>query len=290
MVFTLRPSTSPPQFAPGRPGSQLPVEVCVLYVGDRTPTSAGPADQFLGANNDFSGTCGDVCGRRRGHPLTPPDLTHIDTWLFDLDHTLYPPTAPVLRLVEDRIRDYMTDLTGLPSDEAWALQKRYLDEYGGAVAGLVKHHDVDPHAFLAFVHDVSLESLSPEPALQAALARLPGRRLVFTNGSQAHAERVLEALALTALIDDVFHTEAAGMIMKPDPRAFAALIAAHAVTPTTTCFFEDRVDNLRPAAALGMTTVLVGENAQASTARFVDHRTAALAGFLTSARVRDAYP
>src|SRR6202000_2990787 len=91
------------------------------------------------------------------------DLTHIDTWLFDLDHTLYPPSFPILRLVEARIRDYMTRLTGLPSDEAWALQKRYLADYGGAVAGLVKHHDADPHEFLHYVHDVPLDEGDPDP-------------------------------------------------------------------------------------------------------------------------------
>ncbi len=215
------------------------------------------------------------------------DLTHIDTWLFDLDHTLYPPSFPILRDVEVRIRDYMTDLTGLPSDEAWALQKRYLADYGGAVAGLVKHHDVDPHAFLAYVHDVPLDEVHPDPALNAALARLTGRRLVFTNGSQAHAERVLKKLELDTLFDDVFHTEAAGLIMKPDPRAFDALIAAHAITPDTTAFFEDRADNLKPARALGMTTILVdhGLSDGASTEPFVQHRTASLAAFLDAAKV-----
>jgi len=219
--------------------------------------------------------------------VTEVDLTHIDTWLFDLDHTLYPPTFPILRLVEAKIRDYMTDLTGLPPDDAWALQKRYLDDYGGAVAGLVKHHDVDPHDFLAYVHDVPLDSLVPAPALKAALARLPGRRLVFTNGSQRHAERVLEKLELTALFAEVFHTEAAGMVMKPDPRAFQALIAAHAIIPAASAFFEDRADNLKPAAALGMTTILVGGHAAASTEPYVQHRTAELAAFLDAALVKD---
>ncbi len=213
------------------------------------------------------------------------DLTHIDTWLFDLDHTLYPPSFPILRRVEARIRDYMTTLTGLAPDAAWALQKRYLADYGGAVAGLVKHHRVDPHDFLAYVHDVPLDDVYPDPPLKRALARLPGRRLVFTNGSEHHAERVLEVLELAALFDEVFHTEAAGMVMKPDPRAFDALIAAHAVTPGTTAFFEDRAENLKPAAALGMTTVLVGDHAATSTEPFVQHRTATLAAFLDAAEV-----
>ncbi len=217
------------------------------------------------------------------------DLTHIDTWLFDLDNTLYPPSTGYILAIEERIKQYFMRLTGLPGEEAWALQKRYLDEHGSAVPGLVAHHDIDPHEFLRDVHDVPLDILSPDPDLRTALARLPGRRLVFTNGSQWHAERVLERLAIADLFDEVFHTEAAGLISKPDPRAFDALIRAHAVTPANTAFFEDRAVNLKPAAALGMTTVLVGDHAMegdASTESFVQHRTASLTAFLNAAEVR----
>lgn len=216
-----------------------------------------------------------------------PDLSRIDTWLFDLDHTLYPPTAPVLRLVEQRIKDYMTRLTGLPPEEAWALQKSYLAQYGGAVAGLIEHHQVDIAAFMAEVHDVPLDGVTPDPALKAALARLPGRRLVFTNASAWHAERLLAKLDLTSVFDEVFHTEAAGYVMKPDRRAFQALIDAHAVSPATTAFFEDRADNLQTAKALGMTAVLVRPDAADNTDPFVDHRTDDLTGFLESARVME---
>jgi len=218
------------------------------------------------------------------------DLRHVDTWLFDLDHTLYPPTTPVLRLVEARIKDYMARLTGLPPDEAWALQKSYLTRYGGAVAGLIEHHDVDIDAFMAEIHDVPIDSVEPDPALKAALERLPGRRLVFTNASARHAERMLERLEIADLFSDVFHTEAAGYVMKPDPRAFDLLLAAHAVPPATTAFFEDRADNLEPAAALGMSTVLVGPHAVDDQNAFVQHRTSLLAPFLASAQVSETRP
>ncbi len=216
------------------------------------------------------------------------DLRHIDTWLFDLDNTLYPPETGYLKLIEARILAYFMRLTGLPANEAWALQKRYLEEGGTATAGLVAHHDADPHAFMAEVHDVPLDSLTPDPALRTALERLPGQRLVFTNGSAWHAERVLERLGIADQFNDVFHTEAAGLIAKPDPRAFDALLKAHDIAPRTTAFFEDRAVNLAPAAALGMTTVLVGAHAAASTEAFVHHRTAALAPFLMAARTQEA--
>ena len=222
-------------------------------------------------------------------PGVGADLTHVDTWLFDLDNTLYPPSSGYLLAIEERIKQYFMRLTGLPGEEAWALQKRYLVEGGSAVPGLIAHHNADPHEFLRDVHDAPLELLSPDPELRRALARLPGRRLVFTNGSEWHAERVLERLAIADLFDEVFHTEAAGMIAKPDPRAFDALIRAHAVTPATTAFFEDRAVNLQPAAALGMTTVLVGDHAfdtDASTEPYVQHRTHSLTDFLNAAEIR----
>ncbi len=214
------------------------------------------------------------------------DLTHIDTWLFDLDNTLYPPSSGYIELIEERIRQYFMRLTGLPSDEAWAVQKRYLDEHGSAVPGLIAHHDADPHDFLRDVHDVPLDSLEPDDGLRQAIRRLPGRSLVFTNGSRWHAERVLGRLGLADLFQEVFHTEAAGLISKPDPRAFDALIRAHDVTPATTAFFEDRAVNLAPAAILGMTTVLVGDHAKASTEAYVQHRTASLTAFLNAASLK----
>ena len=214
-----------------------------------------------------------------------PDLTHVDTWLFDLDDTLYPSEAGFMRLIDARITAYTMRETGLARDEAHALQKRYLREHGTTLAGLMAHHDVDPHAFLADVHDVALDSLQRDPALLAALLRLPGRRLVFTNGSAVHAARVLDRLALTDAFDEVFALEAMGLTPKPSAQAFARLAQAHAVTPAATAFFEDSPVNLAPAAALGMTTVLVGPRAVEAGHGFVHHRAPALVPFLERARV-----
>lgn len=224
-------------------------------------------------------------------PSTPspsPDLTAITTWLFDLDDTLYPHGHGFMKAIERRIGEFVVRTTGLPFADAFALQKRYLAEHGTALGGLVAHHGVDPHVFVADVHDVPLDQLEPEPELRAAIARLPGRRLVFTNGSAWHAERVLRRLALDDLFEDVFHAEAADFKAKPHPDAFAGLIARHAIDPRVTAFFDDRERNLSPGAELGMTTVLVGPDALSSRAPFVHHRTSALASFLNAARVSGA--
>ena len=216
------------------------------------------------------------------------DLAGISVWLFDLDNTLYPVEAEFMGLIEKRMTAFVARQTGLPSDQAYALQKKYLQEHGTTLAGLMAEHGVEPAAFLDDVHDVALDGLTPDPALHAALGRLPGRRLVFTNGDARHAERVLDRLAIADRFEAVFHIADALYVPKPHPDTFARMIAVHDVDPKIAAFFEDSEKNLAPAAALGMTTVLVGPHAAASTAPFVHHRTRHLAPFLAAARVKES--
>ena len=219
--------------------------------------------------------------------MSGADLSHVDTWLFDLDNTLYPLETGLGVDISERITDYVERLTGLPRAEARTLQKRYLAEHGLTLRGLMLNHDVDPDAFHAVFADLPLAALSREPALIAAIGRLPGRRLVFTNADAGHAGRVLARLGLEGLFHAVFHIESAGFTPKPDRVAFERLIAAHGVAPATTAFFEDSVSNLRTAAEFGMTTVLVGLGAEANADAFVDFRAPSLAAFLAGARVKE---
>lgn len=214
------------------------------------------------------------------------DLRHVDTWLFDLDNTLYPAESGFMAAIVDRMTDFVERVTGLPREEAFRLQKTYLAEHGLTLKGMMLNHGVDPAEFHAIFHDMSLEALAHDADLLAALQRLPGRRLIFTNADEVHAERVLKHLGLDHLFDDVFHIGSAGYEPKPSHEAFARIGAAHGIDPAVTAFFEDSERNLAPAADLGMTTVLVGPHAAASTAPFVHHRTDKLAPFLTGAHLR----
>lgn len=216
------------------------------------------------------------------------DLTHVDTWLFDLDNTLYPAESGFMAAIVDRMTDYVQRVTGLPRDEAFKLQKTYLAEHGLTLKGMMLNHGVDPAEFHAIFHDLSLEALAHDPALLAALARLPGRRLIFTNADDLHARRVMAHLGLDVLFDDVFHIGSAGYQPKPSPEAFRRMDEAHGIDPAVTAFFEDSERNLEPAAELGMTTVLVGAHAAQSTAPYIHHRTQHLAPFLNAARLKEA--
>ncbi len=219
--------------------------------------------------------------------LAGPDLRHVEVWLFDLDNTLYPADSGFMGLIEVRMTDFVARETGLPRAEARALQKKYLHEHGATLAGLMAYHGVDPERFMDEVHDVSLDGLTPDPALDTALARLPGRRLVFTNGDRRHADRVLERLGLAERFEAVFHIASADYVPKPNPATFARMAREHGVDPAVAVFFEDSAKNLAPAAAMGMTTVLVGAHAQASTEAFVHFRTPTLTPFLNAARVKE---
>ena len=213
------------------------------------------------------------------------DLSNVDTWIFDLDNTLYPPETEFMALIDSRITEFVMAETGLAFDDARTLQLRFLNDHGTTLAGMMGQYGIDPYRFLDEVHDVSHDRLSPDPQLREALSRLQGRRLVFTNGSARHAERVLESLALSDLFDDVFHLEAADLTPKPRPGSYASLMRTHNVTPTTSCFFEDNAKNLAPAAELGMVTVLVGPHAFDEPGDFIHHRARALAPFLASITV-----
>jgi putative hydrolase of the HAD superfamily len=218
------------------------------------------------------------------------DLTHIDTWLFDLDNTLYPAEAAFMSLIEGRMTAFVARQVGLPRDEAYALQKHYLHAHGTTLAGLMAEHGVDPAAFLGEVHDVSMDSLVPDPALRAALAALPGRRLVFTNGDEPHAIKVLAKLQLDDLFEDTFHIGLADYIPKPSLKTFALMMERHAIRPERTVFFEDSPRNLPPAFDLGMTTVLVGAGAPQTDYPYVHFTTDNLAAFLAAAHVQETRP
>ena len=217
-----------------------------------------------------------------------PDLRHVDIWIFDLDNTLYPIECEYMALIEGRMTDFVMRQTGLDREAARTLQKGYYHEHGTTLAGLMANHGVDPKAFLDEVHEVSMDRLVPDPELRAAIARLPGRRLVFTNGGALHAERVLDRLNLNDLLEDTFHLESADFTPKPALSSYKAMIAKHGVDPRRSAFFEDTEKNLKPPHELGMTTILVGPKAEASTSEFVHHRARHLTPFLNAALLREA--
>jgi putative hydrolase of the HAD superfamily len=212
-------------------------------------------------------------------------LSDVADWIFDLDNTLYPARCNLFAQVDRRIGQFIEGRLGLDPVMARQLQKRYFHEHGTTLAGLMAHHAVDPEAFLSFVHDIDVTPVPPSPALDAVLKRLPGRKFIFTNGSTAHADRVTQRLGVSHHFDGVFDIIAADYRPKPDPATYDRLIRRHGIDPSKAAMIEDLPRNLRPAAALGMTTVLVltGEEWAETDAAgdHIHHVTDDLIGWLT---------
>ena len=209
------------------------------------------------------------------------DLCHVDTWVFDLDDTLYPREQGIMSLVQARINAFMMDAVGLPSDEARVLQRQFLTEYGTSLAGLMANYAVDPAKFLREVHDVPLDSLEPSPRLAEVLAALPGRKFVLTNGARFHAARVMDRIGISALFDGVFAIEDMDLTPKPAPSTYRHFIQRFGIDPHRAVFFEDTPRNLEPARSLGMTTVLIGDGHGHEIGQWVDHSAPDLLDFLT---------
>jgi len=180
-------------------------------------------------------------------------------FVFDLDNTLYPPHVNLWRLVDARIERYVGDRLGVDPPTAVRVRKDYLREFGTTLQGLMHHHGVSPDEYLSFVHDVPIPDIvPPRPDLREMLASLPGRRVVFTNGSEEYASRVLAALGVPDLMDGIYGIEFMEYVAKPASYPYAKLLSANGTDPRETLFCEDIRENLRPARELGMFTVWVG--------------------------------
>lgn len=197
---------------------------------------------------------------RRVAAMAASDLDpwSVEDWVFDLDNTLYPSSCGLFRQVDERIGAYIQRVLDLDPQGARGVQRRYYREHGSSLRGLMDHHGIDPGEFLDFVHDIDLSPVDPAPGLDAALGDLPGRKIVYTNGSSAHAARILERLGIARHFAAVFDIVAAEFRPKPQPAAYSALVENHGIDPGRAVMIEDLARNLTPAAALGMTTVLVG--------------------------------
>ena len=216
------------------------------------------------------------------------DLSHVSAWVFDMDDTLYPREQGLMQLVQARINAYVVEAVGLDPVSARVLQRQFLDEHGTTLAGLMANYTIDPDHFLHDVHDVPMDSLEPNPRLVEQLMRLPGRRLVFTNGARDYADRVLDRLGVTACFDGVFTIEDADLTPKPAPSTFRHFIERYGLDPHRTAFFEDTPRNLEPAKALGMATVLIGDGHGKPLGDHIDHIAPDLLDFLTDLTFTDA--
>lgn len=195
----------------------------------------------------------------------------VSVWIFDLDNTVYPPSARLFAQIETRMTDWVARMTGLAPAEADRLRADYWRDHGTTLAGLMAHHDIDPHEYLTHVHDIDFSSLTPDHDLNHAIHALPGQKIVHTNADKAYAQKVLCARGLTAF-EAVYGIEETGFHPKPDPRSYDAVLRLHGFQATNAVMFEDDPRNLMVPHSLGMRTVLVG-NGRHGPDEILDERT-----------------
>ena len=226
----------------------------------------------------------------------------VETWVFDLDNTLYPASCRLFDQIDKRMAEFISQTLKLDKVEAKRLQKTFFYEHGTTLRGLMTVYGIEPNAFLDYVHDIDHSPVNACPELARALERLPGRKLVFTNGTTYHAEKVLDRLGIKALVEDVFDIVHCGFIPKPQREPYLKLVQRAGIAPQKAAMFEDIARNLEPPHELGMTTVLVqssdntdGTIMNASIGNlletsFIDHVTQDLPAFLDEIGQRLAQP
>jgi len=220
--------------------------------------------------------------RRKGCPLGA-----VETWIFDLDNTLYPASCGLFPKVQARMNEYICNRLGVPMDAAKVLRAQYFRDHGTTMHGLMVVHRIDPHEFMAFVHDVDLECVPANPELVTALHGLSGRKLVYTNGSVPHAQNLLKHLGISDYFDDIFDIVASDFAPKPAMAALRLFVDRYGVRPEGALMVKDMAKNLAPAAKLGMTTAWIRTGVEWAAippdADYINYVVDDLAGFLAAA-------
>ena len=212
-------------------------------------------------------------------------FAHIETWIFDLDLTLYRPEADIMSQVRDRIALYVEKHFNIGSDEAHKIRHTYWKKYGTTLGGLMAENKVEPNGYLDFVHDVDMDLLRPDADLRRQIISLPGRKLIFTNADAPYAERVLVARGLDNLFEDIFDIHRMQHLPKPAAASYDSLCAQLDINPARALFVEDSAHNLVPAKVLGMTTIWVNHGTEAvssDTEQYIDQEIADLNDWLSS--------
>ncbi len=189
------------------------------------------------------------------------DFSHVETYIFDLDNTLYPADCHLFKQIDARMTRFIEETLLLPQEQARVLQKKYYAVYGTTLSGLMIEHDVKPHDFMDYVHDIDLSPVDENAALRTAIEGLPGKRYVFTNGSVRHAENVAGKIGILDLFDGIFDIEQADFRPKPHLETYQKFTERFGITPALSAMFEDMPENLKTAHDMGKTTVLVQSEA-----------------------------
>ena len=208
------------------------------------------------------------------------NFKHVENWVFDLDNTLYPPKVRLFDEIEFKMTAWISNKLKISTQKADELRKRYWKTYGTSLAGLMREYQIEPYEYLSYVHDISFQNLVKDPKLHARISSLPGRKIVYTNGTAAYAENVLGALGLSDLFECIYGVENADFYPKPERAAYEIIFKKDGLNPIKSAMFEDEYRNLNVPKKMGMKTVLVSPGPRSES--YLDYHTSNLVDFLTN--------
>jgi putative hydrolase of the HAD superfamily len=182
------------------------------------------------------------------------------TMIFDVDDTLYPPSTGIWEAIGVRIEQYMVEKVSIPIESASAERKRLFDTHGTTMRGLVAEYGIDDLDYLEYVHDIPINKyLSENVTLREILSQYPQRRIIFTNANNGHTSRVINALGIQDLFDQIVDIRSIKPWCKPQPEAFHKAFEIACIKDPESCvMIDDSLNNLLTAHELGMYTIRVG--------------------------------
>ena len=206
------------------------------------------------------------------------NLSEIDCWIFDLDNTLYPASVNLFGQINTKMSNYIMKLVNVDQETAEKMRAEYWKKYGTSLAGLMQNYEIDPNDFLKVVHDIDFSVLPKDLDLLDALNKLPGRKLVYTNGTVPYAREVLKYRGVLSVFDEIYGIEDAAYIPKPFPEAFEIIFSKAKIVHNTSAMFEDEERNLEVPFKLGLKTILVSD--VQSNKKYVNYSIKRLSDFL----------
>ena len=185
------------------------------------------------------------------------ELKNIRHWIFDLDNTLYPSTTNLFDKIDALMCKFIEDNLNVSRPEALKIKDNYFHQHGTTLNGLMQNHKINAEKFLDFVHDIDYSLLTEDAALGEQIQKLPGEKIIFTNGTRKHAQQVMKRLGIERNFNKIFDIVDANFIPKPQIEPYHALIATHSINAQNSIFIEDIAKNLLPAHELGMKTAWI---------------------------------
>ncbi len=181
----------------------------------------------------------------------------INTWIFDLDNTLYSADSGIFQQVHKLMGKFIAENLNMDLPDAKKLQTKYYKQHGTTLRGLMDNHGVDPDFFLNEVHKLNYSIVGPNEGLNTELKKLEGRKLIYTNANKQHVIDVLDRINLTNFFDEIFDIKLANYIPKPEIEPYKQIINLYDIDPSTSAMFDDIAKNLVPAKKVGFTSVWI---------------------------------